>query len=129
MPSITSSYSTTTSATTRTPTESDVGDYDEGFRITHPENLVPVTTLGRGSYGKVVLASITTDDGKEELVAVKVVAKSRLKARAHVEKAISELNVMTQVRSKFLIQSLGAFRKSYLIKLAPTYPTTATNVI
>jgi len=89
-------------------------ELDEEFRITKPENLIPVTTLGRGSYGKVVLASIASDqDGKEHLVAVKVVAKSRLKGKAHVEKAISELKVMTEVQSRFLVRSLGAFRKSF----------------
>lgn len=87
-------------------------DPDKNLSITSPENLVPVTTLGRGSYGKVVLTSYPSDyDGKEHLVAVKVVAKSRLKGKAHVEKAVSELAVMTQVRSRFLVRSLGAFRK------------------
>ena len=82
-------------------------DYD--YQVTKPENLEPVTTLGRGSYGKVVLASIV-ENGGEVLVAVKVVAKSRLRGRNHVDKAVSELNVMTRVRSRFLLRSLGAFR-------------------
>src|SRR4051812_34153124 len=86
---------------------------DDEFQVTKPEELVPVTTLGRGSYGKVVLAS-TTKDGKEGLVAVKVVAKSRLKAKVHVEKAVSELKVMTEIKSRFLVRSVGAFRKSYV---------------
>jgi serine/threonine protein kinase len=83
-------------------------DYD--YRVTAPERLTPVTTLGRGSYGKVVLASIE-ENGEELLVAVKVVAKSRLKGRTHVDKSVSELNVMSQVRSRFLVRSLGAYRK------------------
>ena len=82
-------------------------DYE--YKITKPETLVPVTTLGRGSYGKVVLASIN-ENGEELLVAVKVVAKSRLKTKTHVEKAVSELNVMNQVKSRFLVRSLGAYR-------------------
>lgn len=83
-------------------------DYD--YMVTRPNDLIPVTTLGRGSYGKVVLASIT-ENGEELLVAVKVVAKSRLKGKTHVEKAVSELNVMTQVKSRFLLRSIGAFRE------------------
>jgi len=86
-------------------------ELDDDFRVTRPEALVPVTTLGRGSYGKVVLASIPTANGREGLVAVKVVAKSRLKGKTHVEKAISELNIMTNVKSRFLVRSLGAFRE------------------
>jgi hypothetical protein len=82
-------------------------DYD--YRVVRPEALNPVTTLGRGSYGKVVLASIN-ENGQEILVAVKVVAKSRLKGRSHVEKAVSELNVMSQVQSRFLLRSIGSFR-------------------
>ena len=88
-------------------------DWEDDFTLANPENLVPVTTLGRGSYGKVVLASITfvEKENKEALVAVKVVAKSRLKGKSHIEKAISELGVMQQVKSRFLVRSLGAFRK------------------
>jgi serine/threonine protein kinase len=80
----------------------------DNFEV-EPETLVPVTTLGRGSYGKVTLASISKD-GKETLVAVKVVAKSRLKSKVHVEKAVCELKVMTEAKSRFLLRCLGSFQ-------------------
>ena len=92
-------------------------ELDENLRVTKPEELNPVTTLGRGSYGKVTLASMPIGNGQEALVAVKVVAKSRLKTKTHVEKAISELSIMTNVKSRFLVRSLGAFRTS-LIQVA-----------
>jgi len=43
--------------------------------------LARAATLGRGSYGKVCLSVITETN---QLVAVKVVAKARLKTKAHV---------------------------------------------
>jgi protein-serine/threonine kinase len=101
-----SSSSTTASGSMTTVSIED----NTEFVVTKPEELIPVTTLGRGSYGKVVLASYRLDNGTEALVAVKVVAKSRLKAKAHVEKAISELHVMNTIKSRFLVRSVGAFQ-------------------
>ena len=73
--------------------------------------LRPVTTLGRGSYGKVVLAEVA---GTGELVAVKVVAKARLKSKAHADKAVTELKAMRDVAgsSPFLVGTRGAFQSS-----------------
>src|SRR5690606_20323414 len=75
--------------------------------------LTPITTLGRGSYGKVVLAKVESDlDNRNEgFVAVKIVAKSRLKSRGQIEKARTELRVMKTIAPScpFLVPSCGSF--------------------
>lgn len=93
-----------------------------------PHTLLPLTTLGRGSYGKVVLAQINADHVDKhttrdvELVAVKIVAKSRLKTRGQIEKAHAELSVMKDIAgtSPFLLHSRGAFQtEDCLIYIMP----------
>jgi len=79
-----------------------------------PAKLTPITTLGRGSYGKVVLARVDNqlDESEDDLVAVKIVAKSRLRSRGQVEKSRTELKVMRNVAPScpFLIATRGAFQ-------------------
>jgi serine/threonine protein kinase len=79
-------------------------------------------TLGRGSYGKVCLSVVTASN---QLVAVKVVAKARLKTKAHQEKAMTELEVMRKVSpsSLFLVPCLGAFQSSRALFYVMPYQT------
>ena len=88
-----------------------------------PNLLTPITTLGRGSYGKVVLARIEDESNKDELVAVKIIAKNRIKSRGHVQKAEAELEIMRKisVTTPFLIGCRGAFQTDNCIIVAMNY--------
>jgi hypothetical protein len=47
----------------------DVDDESAFIENLRPENLEPLTTLGRGSYGKVVLASLKqNEDGVDDML-------------------------------------------------------------
>jgi serine/threonine protein kinase len=91
-------------------------------RTLGPTDARAPATLGRGSYGKVCLAVVRETN---QLVAVKVVAKSRLKSKAHQEKAVTELRVMKQVSSAsiFLVASLGVFQSSRALFYVMPYQT------
>ena len=52
--------------------------------------VVIAATLGRGSYGKVCLSVIPETN---QLVAVKVIAKARLKTKAHVRSLVVVVHV------------------------------------
>ena len=80
-----------------------------------PEDLKALSTLGRGSYGKVVLAQVNGFDmagDRSDLVALKMVPKSRLRSKSQIEKAATELRIMKEVApfSPFLVSAHGAFQ-------------------
>ena len=77
----------------------------------------PVDTLGRGTFGKVVLARKYSLDclelGKDDnFVAVKVIPKSRIKTESQLRRTETELRVLTEVAplNQYLMSCSSAFQ-------------------
>eukprot|EP00934_Nitzschia_sp_Nitz4_P001254 Nitzschia sp. Nitz4//scaffold200_size39268//3333//5875//NITZ4_007610-RA/size39268-augustus-gene-0.66-mRNA-1//1//CDS//3329541268//1254//frame0 len=69
--------------------------------------------LGTGSFGQVWLASYTTPGGdskKSRLFALKVQSKHQLIESGQVEGVLSEVNIMTTLKSPFIIRMFSAFQ-------------------
>jgi len=80
-------------------------------------NLVPLSVIGRGTFSRVILARSTdakyVDDDDDDLVAVKVMAKNRLRRRSQVERTETELRVLSEVAST----------SSYIVHCKQAYQT------
>jgi len=83
-----------------------------------PAILVPVKTIGKGCFGKVVLAR--HDD---ELVAVKLIAKHNLQTRGDMNKVYTELKVMKSIAmsSPFLCGTRGTFQTDDVLMLTMNF--------
>lgn len=83
-----------------------------------PELLVPVKTIGKGCFGKVILAK-----HEDELIAVKLIGKHQISSRNDLNKVITELKVMKSVcnSSHFLCSSRGAFQTEDVLILTMNF--------
>jgi serine/threonine protein kinase len=84
--------------------------------------LDPIATVGRGTFGKVILARARHSSSrahltKENLVAVKVIPKSSLRSSRRVQKTETELKVLTEIApsSSFLVSCNLAFQTDDLL--------------
>jgi len=83
-----------------------------------PAKLVPLKTIGKGCFGKVVLSK-----WEDELVAVKIIPKTTVEASCLMEKIRAELRIMKAIAasSPFLCYCRGAFQSDQVLLLAMNY--------
>ena len=79
------------------------------------DNFDIISTLGRGSYGKVMLVEMKSD---HQRYAIKTVRKSLLVPSHKVHTIITERNILVRVKHPFIVELVSAFQtesKFYLV--------------
>jgi len=103
----------------RIMSETSVSTDGSSVRRLDPTDLEPILTLGRGSFGKVVLARTSQPFSTkgECLVAVKIISRSRIRCEAQQRRTEAELRVLTEVAqsSRFVMSCNSAYQTDDLL--------------
>ena len=82
----------------------------------YPSDFVPLSVLGKGSFGQVYL--VKKNLGQENLYAMKVLSKEKLLNNNYIKYAMTERNVLSYMHHPFIVQlhyALQTKTKLYLI--------------
>jgi len=100
------------------------------FSTTHRTGLVPISVVGRGAFSRVILSRYALDEDDKhgvendhDLVAVKIMAKNRLRRQSQIERTETELRVLTEVAStsKYIVHCRSAYQTDDLILCVMEY--------